>query len=289
MGISGCGYEAPLESMLHALRPDACWNDPSTDGCDGHPDWNWVTRGFLRDGSILAIVIVSDEEDCSVQSPDGYSFFTDPDNNVHWEVHPELGEKLPSSATCWNASVACVDSDDDGIYEECAPRNPGDALHTVQRYTDFLDFHREEYDHEIVMLGIFGVPPVTEHNAAPPFEPIAGGVHDLVYRDWKDGEYDGTPGGGDILPAEWAGGITAAHKTWEFGIGPGCTADRGGGTFAGQAIPPVRLREVCESRNYTGGDGNERVRCCIESICDEDMSGAMACLTGMIADAAAGD
>ena len=66
------------------------------------------------------------------------------------------------------------------------------------------------------MLGILGVPEVTAHNPEAPFEPIEGGVLDLEYRDWRDGQYDGVPGGGDILPEEFASGVTAADKQFDF-------------------------------------------------------------------------
>jgi hypothetical protein len=85
------------------------------------------------------------------------------------------------------------------------------------------------------------------------------------------------------LPDEFNDGVDAAHKTFEFGsIGPGCTGEDGMGGFTGQAIPPVRVKEVCESRNFTDPSGTDRVRCCIESICSEDFSPAMKCLADII-------
>lgn len=54
LGIDGCGYEQQLESMARAL--DARGEGPN--------------RGFLRDDSILAIVLLTDEEDCSVRPDD---------------------------------------------------------------------------------------------------------------------------------------------------------------------------------------------------------------------------
>ena len=103
---------------------------------------------------------------------------------------------------------------------------------------------------------------------------------DLVYRDWRDPDF---ASGGDILPGEWSTGKTAAHKQFEFGIGPGCTGfDADSMAFNGQAIPPVRIREVCEALNRENPDGSTDVRCCIESICDTDFSPAIECLTGTI-------
>jgi hypothetical protein len=118
---------------------------------------------------------------------------------------------------------------------------------------------------------------VYEHAPNPPHLPTAGGVLDLVYRNWNDGPYPA----GDILPDEWAVGVTAAHKQFELGIGPGCTGIDGLGDVIGQAIPPVRMRAVCQALDR--GPAPEDTRCCIESICDDDYGAAIDCLVGMIA------
>jgi hypothetical protein len=252
-GINGCGYEAPLETMLQALNPGAPWND--------------TDRPFLRDGALLAIVHITDEADCSVND---YSIMED---DAYQEVNPNNGTRSPSSAICWNAGVACNGPDAMGVYSDCASIDD-DALEPVTRYTNYLvDELRENQDKEVVMLGLLGVPPVLEHDPIPPYAPTAGGVFDLVYRDWQDGEYPA----GDILPDEWADGVTAEDKQFDFGIGPGCTGEDGMGGFTGQAIPNTRVMEVCQALDY---DGN--LRCCIESICDVDFSGAMQCLSGII-------
>ena len=64
----------------------------------------------------------------------------------------------------------------------------------------------------------------------------------------------------------------SSDKTFDFGIGPGCT-----NTATGQAVPPVRVKEVCQSLDLP-----DAVKCCIESICDDDFSPAIRCLTGAI-------
>ncbi len=50
VGDYGCGVESPLESMKRSL--------------DGHLSEN---RGFLRDNSVLAVIFITDEDDCSVK------------------------------------------------------------------------------------------------------------------------------------------------------------------------------------------------------------------------------
>jgi hypothetical protein len=258
-GINGCGYEAPLEAMMQAINPTA--------------EWNTGDSPFLRDGAILAIAIVTDEADCSVRSPEGYAYFTDDD--TFWENNPDTGTKTQAtSAVCWNSGVECGTPGPDGVYEDCNSADYG-VLHPLTRYLDYLQTELiGNDDKRVIMLGVVGIPEVTAHNPDPPFEPTAGGVDDLVYRQW-DG--DTWANGGDILPDDEADGATANSKEWEFGIGPGCTGEDGLGGFTGQAIPPVRVKEVCQALN-----GEDAVRCCLESICDTDFSPAINCLAGII-------
>lgn len=247
-GIDGCGYESPLDAMRNALDPGAAWNS----GDDP----------FLRPGGVLAVAIITDEADCSIADASVMS------DEQFMENHPDTGMPVPTSAICWNAGVTCEGPDGNGVYATCS--SSGEKLVAVQEYIDLL----KGQGRPVVMLGILGVPPVTERNPDPPYEPIAGGVMDLVYRDWRDPDWDN---GGDILPDQWADGIDATYKQYEFGVGPGCTGEDGMGAFTGQAIPPVRVKEVCEALNT-----DMEIRCCIESICDTDFSNAIRCMTGLI-------
>ncbi|MEZ4451211.1 MAG: VWA domain-containing protein [Nannocystaceae bacterium] len=261
-GIDGCGYEAQLESMMQALNPSA--------------EWNKGASPFLRDGAVLAVVIVTDEADCSVLAPAGYDYFDDknadnPGFNQYWATDPKDQKKKVTSSVCWNGGVNCIDGDNDGVYENCSSSDKGVLHPTTDRYIKFLrDVLLVSEKKEVLMLGILGIPIVTAHNDKPPYEPTAGGVKDLVYRQWKDGAYPA----GDILPGDSG---TAASKQFEFGIGPGCTGQDMQGNFTGQAIPPVRIKEVCESLN-----AQDRIRCCMESICDDDFSPAIECLSGLL-------
>lgn len=277
-GINGCGFEAPLEAMLQAINEQACWNDPSQAHCDDDPEWAGSERGFLRDDAILGVVMVTDELDCSVQAPNGYSYFTEQENSVYWNVHPTIGEPRASSAICYNAGATCTDVDGDGLFEGGCESVDNDALQPVGRYTDYFDYLRDS-GKDVVMLGILGVPEVVAHSPSPPFEPTEGGVHSLLYRGWIDSPYPA----GDILPSEWDAGVRGADKVFAFGgLGPGCTGTDGTGEFTGQALPPIRVREVCEHLNFVDDAGEEVIRCCIESICDTDFSPAIRCLTSAI-------
>jgi hypothetical protein len=259
-GINGCGYESQLESMLQAINPAAAWNQGN--------------EPFLRDAATLAIVFITDEADCSVRAPEGYAYFTDQMMDTYWAVNPETRTKTQAtSAVCWNAGVDCGAPDGNGVYADCNSIDTG-VLYPLTRYLDYLqDELILNQNKEVVMLGILGVPSVTAHDSEPPFQPTAGGVMDLEYRQWQDGPYPA----GDLLPDAIADGETAAYKEFQFGIGPGCTGEDDMGNFTGQALPPVRIKEVCESL-----DEDDQVRCCIESVCDSDFGDAFQCLTGMI-------
>lgn len=251
-GIVGCGYESPLENMLQALNPSAAWNG----GVDP----------FLRSGADLAIVLLTDESDCSVKD---YSIMEDP---AFMNVNPDTGMPAPTSAMCWNVGVACNGPDAMGVYSDCIPTTD-ELLQPTTRYTNYLvDELAGNQGKEVMMLTLVGVPPVVQHSTRAPFEPTVGGVDDLVVHDWIDGPYPA----GEILPDEWAVGVDADHKTYQLGIGPGCTGeDPVHGLM--QAQPPIRIQQVCEALDAQGG-----TRCCMESICDDDLGPAMTCLRGMI-------
>jgi hypothetical protein len=250
-GINGCGFESPLETIVGALSSGAPWNDSADP--------------FLRAGSTVAIVLVTDEADCSI---DDFGVMDDP---TYQEIDPNSGTPSATSAICWNAGVVCDGGP--GIYNDCTSADPT-PLHALARYQNFVEMQLS--GHEVVMLGVVGVPSVTAHMQDSPWTPIAGGVDELVYQDWRDGEYPV----GDILPDAWAAGVTAADQQHLFGIGPGCTGGDAVTGFTGQAIPPVRVRELCESLD--AGDAPEDRRCCLESVCDGDYAPAMTCLVGLV-------
>jgi hypothetical protein len=256
-GIGGCGYEGTLEAMMQALNPDAPHNKGS--------------RPFIRDAATLAIMIMTDEEDCSVLSDSNGGGY------VHWDTDPEKnedfkywakdadGKPVQSSAICWNGGVECTGDDGDGAYESCVSVDNG-VLHPTSRYKDLLNKYwgHEGKKKNVLMLGILGVPEVTERDPVTNL-PIAGGVLDLKYNmKWTDGD----------IPSNVSD--TKEALDIGFGIGKGCSSEA-----TGVAVPPVRVREVCESLNYEVG-GQVMNRCCIESICDERYDEAIKCLAGLV-------
>lgn len=98
LGIEGCGFEQPLAALRRAV--------------DGTQPYN---AGFLRPDAALLIVILMDEDDCSVVD----SSLFDPDDT-------SLGPL--SSLRCFEYGVTCHEGDPDlrqpGYRGACEPREP---------------------------------------------------------------------------------------------------------------------------------------------------------------------
>jgi hypothetical protein len=65
--VRGCGFEQPLEAALKSLWPA---QDDSVTFSSGHGHGDGKNAGFLRDNSVLVVIVVSDEDDCSASDRD---------------------------------------------------------------------------------------------------------------------------------------------------------------------------------------------------------------------------
>ncbi len=100
VGTGGCGFEQQLDATLKALSPVSrqTWTSASYEPVTffgstfGHGDGR--NNGFLRPNSALAIILVSDEEDCSVTNPDLFNpsspTYGGTDLNLRCFTHPEV-------------------------------------------------------------------------------------------------------------------------------------------------------------------------------------------------------
>jgi hypothetical protein len=93
VGENGCGFEAPLEAMKRAL--------------DGSRPEN---AGFLRDGAFLAIVMLTDEDDCSA------------DPRLYGQPETAVG---PEDFRCTQSAYRCdraISASAPGAYTDCEVR-----------------------------------------------------------------------------------------------------------------------------------------------------------------------
>jgi hypothetical protein len=105
LGVGGCGFEAQLESTRRAL-----------DGC-GKPNYSCLTNpGFIRKEAFLAVVWITDEDDCSAKKPQLF----DPSQQG---LTDPLGPLV--SYRCTEFGIQC---------DEKTPRQPGTKHNCVPGY-----------------------------------------------------------------------------------------------------------------------------------------------------------
>lgn len=123
-GTSGCGFEQQLESPLKALTPSTNTAIQFFGPTLGHGDRE--NAGFLRDDSVVAIVLVTDEEDCSVDASKVDVF------------------NQASSVYTGDLNLRCF--------------NYPDVAYPVQRYIDGFRALRPGRENLVVFAAITGVP-----------------------------------------------------------------------------------------------------------------------------------
>ncbi len=229
-GINGCGFESPLEAMYKALLRASAAAEPS--------------YGFVRPDAHLAVILVTDETDCSALDD---TIFLPANMGGNPEVFwSDPGAAAPTSATCWNAGVSCSGSGTP--FDEChaADRavdgsftdDPHEAvLRPTAEYIDFLSELRgqkQALGASVFLFGVVGVP--VGYPAVP-----------LTYTRSDD-----------------------AQEQLDFGIAAGCTSEWG------RATPPVREREVIEQFQGQGMGPT------LYSICEPPLANVYADIVGQL-------
>lgn len=121
MGTGGCGFEQQLEATLKALTPSS--SDLRFErGTTGHGDG--ANAGFVRPDSVLGVLLLTDEEDCSAEDSELFN----PSSSIY----------------SGNLNLRCFSY-------------PG-ALHPVERYVDGLAALRRDRPESLVVAAITGVP-----------------------------------------------------------------------------------------------------------------------------------
>ena len=124
LGATGCGFESPLLAMQRAL--------------DGTHAEN---AGFLRTGAFLAVVILTDEDDCSA---DDLSLFT-----------RDASVAGPNDLRCAIEAYQCdrpISPASDGTYTGCKPRDDG-ALASPSSFAAFLTSIKDPARIAVALVG----------------------------------------------------------------------------------------------------------------------------------------
>ena len=124
LGIDGCGFEQPLEAMRAAIDPATLENS-----------------GFLREGALLAVVFLTDEDDCSAF-----------DANLFDTGTETLGPL--ENFRCFQHGIDCegIDPTVLGTRENCVPRDDSPYLTPVGDYVEAL----KAVSNRVVVAGIMG-------------------------------------------------------------------------------------------------------------------------------------
>ncbi len=120
VGASGCGFEQPLEALHRALTTSAPHN-----------------AGFLRPHAYLAVVFITDEDDCSVENPDLF----DPEGEFNSPLGPLTSFRCTEFGVTCDAPWTRVMPDGSMEYHDCVSRPSDDPLrllHPVSRYVEQL-------------------------------------------------------------------------------------------------------------------------------------------------------
>jgi hypothetical protein len=146
-GAGGCGFEQHLEAVKQALLPDHTSN-----------------AGFLRADAYLAVIIIADEDDCSLSDP---GLLTSNENGP-------LGPL--QSFRCTQFGVTCDDGGATtgamkvaGTKGNCHPADNSQYLTTVADYVTALKALKPDDPSKVIVAGILGTtdPFMTELRAPP--------------------------------------------------------------------------------------------------------------------------
>ena len=140
LGTDGCHYEQPLQAMQLALSPSTTAN-----------------AGFRRSDAMLAVVFLTDEDDCSVAHQELFS---------HEQTVVVGGQTInigPENKNfrCFGFAVECEHApapSADGREVEwtgCTPRDDAPFHRSVAEFTDFLT-HLQPEEGQLVVAGIMG-------------------------------------------------------------------------------------------------------------------------------------
>ena len=117
LGTDGCGFEQPLEAVKQAID-------------------NPANEAFFRDGAYLAIIFITDEDDCSVSGPE---LLRDSGDRSPAALESQLGPE--SSFRCFEFGVKCDETGgprEDGVRNNCIPREDSEFMNSVASYIEHV-------------------------------------------------------------------------------------------------------------------------------------------------------
>ncbi len=258
-GVNGCGLEQQLEAMHKALQPSSV-HDFVSGG--GHGDGE--NAGFLRADAVLAVVHVSDEDDCSITKAGRGLFATYPDDpRFQYD-----GEPAVLRGQLEGLNFRCA-------YEATQVESAG-LLQPIERFVQGLASLKAPG--QVVYAAVAGVPEEAEGMLVAGSDTqdfgailaldamqIRPGVRDCTEAEKQDP---------DVASECGQPGVAGANPPLPV---PACVGD------TGSASPGRRLVQVAQAL-VDRGEGDHAV---VHSICNSDFSRFTRVLVDKIAAAVA--
>ncbi len=130
VGANGCGIEQHLEAVKRAL--------------DNNPE----NAGFLRPNAFLAVIVVADEDDCSLAKSTLFEGNTG---------DPTYGDRV--NFKCTHEGIECDTPNTDlsvkGLRTDCHPKYDSTILTQTDRYVEFLKKLKPD-PRDVIVAGILG-------------------------------------------------------------------------------------------------------------------------------------
>lgn len=126
VGTAGCGIEQHLGSIERALGNTA------------------VNAGFLRPEAKLALIVIADEDDCSL---------------AHKNLFEAGVEGPVINFRCTSSGITCTDTPDltkPGVRVDCQPNDQSQYLEPVDRYVDYVKSLKPNFTDDVIVAGIIG-------------------------------------------------------------------------------------------------------------------------------------
>jgi len=183
VGTSGCGFEQPLEALYQALTSQSPHN-----------------VGFLREDAYLAVVFITDEDDCSVENTEIFN----PDGDISSPLGPMNSFRCTEFGVVCDADWNRVLSNGPQVYNNCVSRPDGDPkrmLYPLERYTGLLASIKNPS--KIIATAVAGLSDgslavTADMNQFPQLESVCGsessyGVPAVRILEFIDSFYPDTP------------------------------------------------------------------------------------------------
>jgi len=126
VGTAGCGIEQHLSAVQRALENRA------------------TNAGFLRAEAKLAVIVIADEDDCSLAHNNLFA------NGV---TGPEINFR------CTKSGIKCANGADlskPGQYTDCVPNDQSEYLEPVDKYVDYIKSLKTNWKDDVIVAGIVG-------------------------------------------------------------------------------------------------------------------------------------